>query len=94
MEKIFALLCFAKLTAARETELVPLILASDNAKVTDGMATKTNKEAIHGGSAVSQTVTAIKRITAREIGERATTLKRLCALPFVRRGDLTNFKPY
>ena len=24
----------------------------------------------------------------------ATALTRLCALPLVRRGDLTNFKPY
>ncbi|MEI8171837.1 MAG: methyl-accepting chemotaxis protein, partial [Rhodoferax sp.] len=38
---------------------------SDNAKVTDGMATKTNKEAIEGGSAVSQTVTAMKQIAAK-----------------------------
>ena len=30
---------------------------SDNAKVTDGMATKTNKEAVEGGAAVSLTVT-------------------------------------
>jgi len=38
---------------------------SDNAKVTDGMATKTNKEAAEGGSAVSQTVTAMKQIAAK-----------------------------
>ena len=38
---------------------------SDNAKVTDGMATKTSKEAIDGGSAVSQTVTAMKQIAAK-----------------------------
>ncbi len=38
---------------------------SDNAKVTDGMATKTNKEAIEGGGAVSQTVTAMKQIAAK-----------------------------
>ncbi|PJC15847.1 MAG: hypothetical protein CO065_11565, partial [Comamonadaceae bacterium CG_4_9_14_0_8_um_filter_57_21] len=35
---------------------------SDNAKVTDGMATKTNKEAEDGGAAVSQTVVAMKQI--------------------------------
>ncbi len=35
---------------------------SDSARVTDGMASKTNKEAIEGGAAVSQTVTAMKQI--------------------------------
>jgi len=38
---------------------------SDNAKVTDGMATKTNKEAVDGGAAVSQTVVAMKQIAAK-----------------------------
>lgn len=38
---------------------------SDNAKVTDGMATKTSKEAVEGGSAVSQTVLAMKQIAAK-----------------------------
>jgi methyl-accepting chemotaxis protein len=38
---------------------------SDNAKVTDGMATKTTKEAVDGGSAVSQTVVAMKQIAAK-----------------------------
>ena len=38
---------------------------SDNAKITDGMATKTSKEALDGGSAVSQTVTAMKQIASR-----------------------------
>jgi methyl-accepting chemotaxis protein len=38
---------------------------SDNAKVTDGMATKTNKEASEGGAAVSQTVVAMKQIAAK-----------------------------
>jgi len=38
---------------------------SDNAKVTDGMATKTNKEAADGGAAVSQTVQAMKQIAAK-----------------------------
>ena len=38
---------------------------SDNAKVTDGMATKTTKEAVDGGGAVSQTVTAMKQIAAK-----------------------------
>ena len=38
---------------------------SDNAKVTDGMAAKTSKEAIEGGSAVSKTVSAMKQIAAK-----------------------------
>ena len=38
---------------------------SDNAKVTDGMATKTSKEAVEGGAAVTQTVLAMKQIAAK-----------------------------
>ena len=38
---------------------------SDNAKVTDGMATKASKEATDGGGAVSQTVAAMKQIAAK-----------------------------
>ena len=38
---------------------------SDNARVTDGMATKTNKEAVEGGAAVSQTVVAMKKIASK-----------------------------
>jgi methyl-accepting chemotaxis protein len=38
---------------------------SDNAKVTDGMASKASKEAVDGGQAVSQTVTAMKQIAAK-----------------------------
>ncbi|MFZ9407541.1 MAG: methyl-accepting chemotaxis protein [Burkholderiaceae bacterium] len=38
---------------------------SDNAKVTDGMATKASKEAGEGGEAVLQTVTAMKQIAQK-----------------------------
>jgi methyl-accepting chemotaxis protein len=38
---------------------------SDNARVTDGMATKASKEAGEGGSAVTQTVAAMKQIAAK-----------------------------
>ena len=38
---------------------------SDNARVTDGMATKASKEAGDGGQAVTQTVTAMKQIAAK-----------------------------
>jgi methyl-accepting chemotaxis protein-1 (serine sensor receptor) len=38
---------------------------SDNAKITDGMATKASKEAGDGGQAVTQTVTAMKQIAQK-----------------------------
>jgi methyl-accepting chemotaxis protein len=38
---------------------------SDNAKITDGMATKTSREAVDGGKAVEQTVSAMKQIAAK-----------------------------
>ncbi len=38
---------------------------SDNAKVTDGMATKASTEATDGGAAVGETVTAMKQIAAK-----------------------------
>jgi methyl-accepting chemotaxis protein len=38
---------------------------SDNAKVTDGMATKTSQEAVDGGSAVNETLSAMKQIAAK-----------------------------
>jgi len=38
---------------------------SDNAKVTDGMATKASSEATQGGGAVTQTVAAMKQIAAK-----------------------------
>jgi methyl-accepting chemotaxis protein len=38
---------------------------SDNARVTDGMATKASKEAAEGGGAVTQTVAAMKQIAAK-----------------------------
>ena len=38
---------------------------SDNARVTDGMATKTSKEAVDGGQAVNDTVAAMKQIASK-----------------------------
>jgi methyl-accepting chemotaxis protein len=38
---------------------------SENAKITDGMATTTSKEAVDGGSAVAQTVVAMKQIATK-----------------------------
>ncbi len=52
-------------SASMDTMAASVSQNSDNAKVTDGMATKTSKEAKDGGSAVSQTVTAMKQIAAK-----------------------------
>ena len=52
-------------TAQIDTMSASINQNSDNAKVTDGMATKTTKEAIDGGDAVSQTVAAMKKIAAK-----------------------------
>jgi methyl-accepting chemotaxis protein len=52
-------------TAQIDTMSASISQNSDNAKVTDGMATKTSKEAVEGGGAVSQTVTAMKQIAAK-----------------------------
>jgi len=38
---------------------------SDNARITDGMATKASREATEGGSAVNQTVAAMKQIASK-----------------------------
>jgi methyl-accepting chemotaxis protein len=38
---------------------------SDNARVTDGMATQTSKEAVDGGNAVNDTVAAMKQIASK-----------------------------
>jgi methyl-accepting chemotaxis protein len=52
-------------TASIEVMSASIAQNSDNAKVTDGMATKTSTEAQEGGSAVSQTVSAMKQIAAK-----------------------------
>jgi PAS domain S-box-containing protein len=52
-------------TASIDVMSASITQNSDNAKVTDGMATKASKEAVEGGSAVSQTVTAMKQIAAK-----------------------------
>ena len=52
-------------TAQIDTMSASISQNSDNAKVTDGMATKTSKEAVEGGGAVSQTVVAMKQIAAK-----------------------------
>jgi methyl-accepting chemotaxis protein len=52
-------------TAQIDTMSASIQQNSDNARVTDGMATKTNKEASEGGAAVSQTVVAMKQIASK-----------------------------
>jgi len=52
-------------TASIDVMAASIGQTSDNAKVTDGMATKASKEATDGGSAVSQTVVAMKQIAAK-----------------------------
>jgi len=52
-------------TASIELMSASITQNSDNARVTDGMATKASREAVDGGSAVSQTVSAMKQIAAK-----------------------------
>ena len=52
-------------TASIDNMSASIAQNSDNARVTDGMATKTNREAGEGGAAVTQTVTAMKQIAAK-----------------------------
>ena len=52
-------------TATMETMSASVTQNSDNAKVTDGMATKASKEAVEGGAAVGSTVIAMKQIAAK-----------------------------
>ncbi len=52
-------------TASINVMSVSINQNSDNARVTDGMATKTTKEAVEGGSAVTQTVAAMKQIASK-----------------------------
>jgi methyl-accepting chemotaxis protein len=52
-------------TASIELISASISQNSDNARVTDGMATKASKEAGDGGQAVTQTVSAMKQIAAK-----------------------------
>ena len=52
-------------TASIDVMSASIAQNSDNARVTDGMATKTSTEAGEGGGAVSQTVTAMKQIASK-----------------------------
>lgn len=52
-------------TAQIDTMSASISQNSDNARVTDGMATKTSKEAVEGGEAVLKTVDAMKSIASK-----------------------------
>jgi methyl-accepting chemotaxis protein len=52
-------------TASVEVMSASISQNSDNARVTDGMATKTSKEAVDGGAAVNLTVSAMKQIASK-----------------------------
>jgi methyl-accepting chemotaxis protein len=52
-------------TSSVESMTASITQNSDNAKITDGMATKTSKEAGEGGQAVMKTVTAMKQIAKK-----------------------------
>ena len=68
---------------------------SDNARMTDGMASKTTKDAVNGGSAVRQTVKAMKQIACWPAPERRGQSERasapLLAAPSRAGGS---FRPY
>lgn len=52
-------------TASIDVMSASISQTSDNARVTDGMATKASKEATDGGTAVGQTVVAMKQIASK-----------------------------
>jgi methyl-accepting chemotaxis protein len=52
-------------SATMDTMSASISQNSDNARVTDGMATKTSKEAVDGGGAVNDTVAAMKQIASK-----------------------------
>jgi methyl-accepting chemotaxis protein len=52
-------------TSSIDTMSASITQNSDNARVTDGMASKASKEASDGGAAVTQTVLAMKQIAAK-----------------------------
>jgi methyl-accepting chemotaxis protein len=52
-------------SATMDTMSASISQNSDNARVTDGMAAKTSKEAVDGGSAVNNTVAAMKQIASK-----------------------------
>ena len=79
-------------TASIETMSASISQNSDNAKVTDGIATKASKEATEGGQAVTQTVTAMKQIAQKisiidDIAYQTNLLALNAAIEAARAGD-------
>ena len=79
-------------TASIEVMSASITQNSDNAKVTDGMATKASREATDGGGAVDQTVTAMKQIAAKigivdDIAYQTNLLALNAAIEAARAGD-------
>ncbi len=79
-------------TASIEAMSATINQNSDNARLTDGMATKTSKEAVEGGSAVGQTVSAMKQIAAKisivdDIAYQTNLLALNAAIEAARAGD-------
>ena len=65
---------------------------SDNARVTDGMASKTSKEAVDGGKAVNDTIVAMKQIASKigivdDIAYQTNLLALNAAIEAARAGD-------
>jgi len=52
-------------TASMDVMQVSINQNSDNAKITDSMATKTSREAVDGGDAVGKTLTAMRQIASK-----------------------------
>lgn len=79
-------------TASVEGMSTSISQNSDNAKVTDGMATKTSKEALDGGEAVNLTVKAMQQIAAKigiidDIAYQTNLLALNAAIEAARAGD-------
>ncbi|MEY8877853.1 MAG: PAS domain S-box protein [Leptothrix sp. (in: b-proteobacteria)] len=79
-------------TASIEEMSASISQNSDNAKVTDGMATKASKEAGEGGDAVTHTVKAMKQIAAKisivnDIAYQTNLLALNAAIEAARAGD-------
>ena len=79
-------------TASIDVMSASISQTSDNAKVTDGMATKASTEATDGGSAVSQTVIAMKQIASKigivdDIAYQTNLLALNAAIEAARAGD-------
>ena len=79
-------------TASMEQMSASIAQNTDNAKVTDNMATKSSQEAVEGGSAVKETVEAMKSIAGKigiidDIAYQTNLLALNAAIEAARAGD-------